>query len=84
MSHAPREDPGAEGILETQTENKETRPKMRRKEARYSQGRDEREGTSSHNPDSPHLLGQKTASAERKKCESDFSVKADRGEEVKG
>lgn len=43
------------------------RPKVKRKEARYSRGKDEGERTSSHNPDSPHLLGQKAASAERKK-----------------
>lgn len=62
------------------------RPKVKRKEARYSRGRDEGERTSSHNPDSPHLLGQKAASAERKKkkWESDFYVKADWGRRGKG
>lgn len=63
------------------------RPKVKRKEARYSRGRDEGERTSSQNPDSPHLLGQKAASAERKKKKNGnqiFTLKRIGGEEAKG
>lgn len=80
MSCAPHEGFGAEGTWKprnlSNTENEETpSPKRGSRKAGYSWGKDEGKGTSSHNPNSPHLLGQKSASAERKNEDQIFKLK---------